>query len=444
MILASFLFATFFHLTCVLARVTFHDTSSLGWDPTIVQFAGYIDVDEGHNSLFYWFFESRNEPANDPVILFLNGGPGCSSMKALWLNFPGVIQANLSHTYNPYSWNANASILYLDNPAGTGLSTVGRDVNNTADMSRQVYEFLNIFFDSFPAYRELEVHVVALSDAGYYAPDIAVEILSHDEKLFNLASIAIGNGLVNAQLQYQYIQPMVCGAGGISPVLSPETCADMDLDTPLCVEQISDCNTQGYGCSEALDFCNQVTFNKIGNNLFNLEQPCDNITSECYPGDTYYVQYMNLPVVMTTVGSKKTNFTACNATIAQDFADSGSQLTVSSRNLTTILEEGVPVLIFSGDLDGTYNWLGTRAVSKTLKWSGHDEFISSNATDLELDKTVIGQATNYENLSFVRIFQAGHLTSYDKPKETLKILNTWMAGDYSFKSLRSQAYITLR
>lgn len=81
--------------------------------------------------LFYWLFESRNDPVTDPLILWLSGGPGCSSMLALFVeNGPyrivehgggaAVEDSSRLLRLNPHSWNSNATVIYLDQPAGTG------------------------------------------------------------------------------------------------------------------------------------------------------------------------------------------------------------------------------------------------------------------------------------------------------------------------------------
>ena len=90
-------------------------------DPGVKQYSGYIDLSTGAKHLFYWAFESRNDPATDPVILWMTGGPGCSSAVALFgENGPCKVNADGTATkLNPYSWNRNATLIYVDQPAGT-------------------------------------------------------------------------------------------------------------------------------------------------------------------------------------------------------------------------------------------------------------------------------------------------------------------------------------
>lgn len=87
--------------------------------------AGYIHVGEGRQ-LFYWFFESRHDPQTDPLVIWLSGGPGCSSALALFSeNGPYHVVRDrrgpgVHLELNPYSWNTNATVVWLDQPAGTG------------------------------------------------------------------------------------------------------------------------------------------------------------------------------------------------------------------------------------------------------------------------------------------------------------------------------------
>ena len=75
---------------------------------------------------FYWFFESRSDPANDPLIIWLTGGPGCSSTLALLgENGPCSVNDDATGTVtNPYSWNSKANILWLDQPVGKSVRPI--------------------------------------------------------------------------------------------------------------------------------------------------------------------------------------------------------------------------------------------------------------------------------------------------------------------------------
>merc|ERR1719456_1262800 len=92
-------------------------------DPSVKQHSGYFSVG-GSKKYFYWLFESRSDPANDPTVMWLAGGPGCSSMTGLLFeNGPCSVDANGSSTIlNPYSWNARANVMWVDQPPGTGFS----------------------------------------------------------------------------------------------------------------------------------------------------------------------------------------------------------------------------------------------------------------------------------------------------------------------------------
>ena len=121
-------------------------------DPGVKQSSGYIDLSTGAKHLFYWAFESRNDPATDPVILWMTGGPGCSSAVALFgENGPCKVNADGTATkLNPYSWNRNATLIYVDQPAGTGFSYgLGLD-HDEAQVSADMYDFLQQFFKAHP------------------------------------------------------------------------------------------------------------------------------------------------------------------------------------------------------------------------------------------------------------------------------------------------------
>lgn len=110
------------------------------------------------------FFESRSDPANDPVILWLNGGPGCSSLTGLFLELgPAKIDKNLQVVQNPFSWNSNASVIFLDQPVNVGFSYSYQQVDTTVAASKDIYALLTLFFHQFPEYAKQPFHLAGES-----------------------------------------------------------------------------------------------------------------------------------------------------------------------------------------------------------------------------------------------------------------------------------------
>ena len=143
-------------------------------DPGVKQYSGYIDLTTGAKHLFYWAFESRNDPATDPVILWMTGGPGCSSAVALFgENGPCKVNADGTATkLNPYSWNRNATLIYVDQPAGTGFSYGAKDATE-AGVARDMVDFLVQWFRTHGKFSDHDLYVTGESYAGHYVPAVS-------------------------------------------------------------------------------------------------------------------------------------------------------------------------------------------------------------------------------------------------------------------------------
>jgi len=95
---------------------------------TTATYSGYLPVTET-KSLHYVFAESMNDPTSDPVVIWFNGGPGCSSMLA-FMQENGPLAIDDGEDYiktNPYPWNTKANMLWIESPAGVGYSLAGTE-----------------------------------------------------------------------------------------------------------------------------------------------------------------------------------------------------------------------------------------------------------------------------------------------------------------------------
>ncbi|KAK8448702.1 hypothetical protein SEVIR_7G086400v4 [Setaria viridis] len=165
------------------------------------QYAGYVPVDDaGKRSLFYYFAEAEADPAAKPLVLWLNGGPGCSSVGvgAFSENGPFRPSGNVL-VRNEYSWNKEANMLYLESPAGVGFSysTDPSFYQGVGDSmtARDNLKFLQGWFAKFPQYKGRDLYITGESYAGHYVPQLAQRMVEFNkkEKLFNLKGIALGN-----------------------------------------------------------------------------------------------------------------------------------------------------------------------------------------------------------------------------------------------------------
>jgi hypothetical protein len=130
-------------------------------------------------------------------ILWLNGGPGCSSLDGVFKEVgPFHINNDLSLRLNPYGWDSVGSTVFLDQPVGTGMSYVTNAsgfAQSQADVNRAFTAFLRQFLKLFPTYQTRPLYIAGESYAGHYIPCIATYLLQQGVTV-NLAGVAIGNG----------------------------------------------------------------------------------------------------------------------------------------------------------------------------------------------------------------------------------------------------------
>jgi vitellogenic carboxypeptidase-like protein len=163
--------------------------------------------------MFFWFFPAQNGNTSAPVLLWLQGGPGATSLFGLF-NENGPIQVNDdgSLSERPITWNSLYSLLYIDNPVGTGYSFTSNDAGYTRtqnDVARDLYSALAQFFQIYTDYASSPFYVTGESYAGKYVPSIGYKIHVENQNpqvkvKINLAGLSMGNGWTDPYRQYTY------------------------------------------------------------------------------------------------------------------------------------------------------------------------------------------------------------------------------------------------
>ncbi|KAK2763957.1 hypothetical protein FQN54_009576 [Arachnomyces sp. PD_36] len=178
------------------------EVSSLPNSPSLPKsWAGRLPVPgtEPGNTLFFWLFEAEESAYDDNFIIWLNGGPGCSSLIGLTTgNGPISFIGNTTDlATNPYSWTKLGHVLYIDQPVGTGLSTASDPSPATSNdrVTSHFHAWLTDFYALFPHLLSKKTHILGESWAGFYIPDFTCKILENQDTLpINLQSISIGDG----------------------------------------------------------------------------------------------------------------------------------------------------------------------------------------------------------------------------------------------------------
>ncbi|CAK5080858.1 unnamed protein product [Meloidogyne enterolobii] len=140
-------------------------------------------LNAGNGNLFYYIFaESQGNPKTDPLVLWLNGGPGCSSLGGLF-NELGPYLLNKDGKklrQNPHSWNKYASVIFLESPACVGFSYNSKVKNVTTgdeEVAAANYAALKDFFTKYPSLKSNPFYLTGESYAGVYIPMLGVKIL---------------------------------------------------------------------------------------------------------------------------------------------------------------------------------------------------------------------------------------------------------------------------
>ncbi|XP_060081281.1 lysosomal protective protein-like isoform X2 [Ylistrum balloti] len=242
--------------------------------PSWKQYSGYLNA-TGDKKLHYWFLESQNNPKTDPVVLWMNGGPGCSSDLGL-LSEHGPFRINSDGEtvdYNMYSWNTVANMIYLEAPAGVGYSySPSKDYRTDDDqVAEDNHLALKQFFSKFPEYKANEFFVTGESYGGIYVPTLSARLV--DDSSFNFQGFVVGNGLSDAEMNTDSLIYFEYYHG----LIGDKVWADM---TEFCCGgNITRCSflanaKKSLGCEQLVEGVLNIVYSS-GLNEYNLYAPCE-------------------------------------------------------------------------------------------------------------------------------------------------------------------------
>ncbi|KAJ1375632.1 Peptidase S10, serine carboxypeptidase, partial [Sesbania bispinosa] len=194
----------------------------------------YVGLGENNDDdmqVFYYFIKSENNPEKDPLMLWLTGGPGCSSFSGLAFQIGPLAfeikeyDGNLPNLIlRPQSWTKVCSIIFVDLPLGTGFSYAKNLLAQRSDwkLVHHAHQFLRKWLIDHSEFLSNDLYIGADSYSGIPAPAIVQEISNGNEKGFqpwiNLQGYLLGNPITTHREKNHQI-PCAHGMGLISDEL---------------------------------------------------------------------------------------------------------------------------------------------------------------------------------------------------------------------------------
>ncbi|KPP65096.1 Lysosomal protective protein precursor-like [Scleropages formosus] len=348
--------------------------------PSFRQYSGYLNV-TGNKHLHYWFVESQGDPGTDPVVLWLNGGPGCSSLDGFLTEHGPFLIANM---------------LYLESPAGVGFSYSDEKkyATNDTEVSMNNYLALKEFFRLFPEYSKNEFYITGESYGGIYVPTLAERVM--EDSSINLQGIAVGNGLSSYELNDNSLVYFAYYHGLFGSSLW------MDLQSYCC----KDVNCDFY--SNKNPNCSKSNFHSIAalHKSVKLDPPCTNSTAS--------TKYLNNPYVKSAlhISTSAMDWEICSAEVNLNYKRLYMDVKKQYLNLLGALK--YRVLVYNGDVDMACNFLGDEWFVESLQ----QQVQVTRRTWLYntgVDQQVGGFVKEFSNLAFLTVKGSGHMVPTDSP-----------------------------
>ncbi|RPA88086.1 alpha/beta-hydrolase [Ascobolus immersus RN42] len=406
-------------------------------------YAGLIPISKKKDEdkkLFYWYWPTAPEnPNDDELVIWFNGGPGCSSLEGfLQENGPIFWQwGTFAPVPNQYSWHYLTNMVWVEQPVGTGFSTGKPTATSSEEAAEQFLGFLENFIDTFDLHNK-KIYVTGESYAGFYVPYVVDAMYRRDNKTyFDARGLMIYNPVLTDEFVHVDVSvvPFVEkyeGLFGFSP-------KQMDQFR----KQADECGYTEY-LKNALSFPLQGKLPgnpgagkkqdcKLWMRILNAaieKNPCFNvymIPTYCplmsdplgYPGTEPYLHpkagiYFQRPDVQQILHTEPTVWETCSGGILQDDTSTPSTWEVLPR----IIPKNERTIISHGVLDYRLLTNGTILAIQNMTWNGQQGFQKKPTERFIVPydkKGDLGIAHTERGLTYVEVNLAGHMVPQFQP-----------------------------
>jgi len=407
---------------------------------SLESYSGFLrtDGDQGGKEMYFWYFPPQEANTSEaPLLIWLQGGPGGSSMFGLFAEMgPIRLDASLQPHLNEYTWNKKYGMLFIDNPVGAGFSFTseqsGYCTNSKDCVAKNLVSLLDQFYMIFPETRT-ELYITGESYGGHYVPAFGAKILEHNDCDFfcapkiPLKGVAIGDG---------WIDPINMIPG------YPSLMSNLGLANDAEVAVIQD-----Y-CDRSVDFIKQgkltEAFNvwdeMLNGDIYPYPNYFHNITgSNNYdnlmmtnnpPAESYYAKYLNQPEIRKAIHVGDTCF-GCNSGTCEKHLMADFHVSLRPELERILSTAGMKVLVYSGQLDIIIASALTERFLPYLQWPSAKAFAAApkNVWRVEgSDVEVAGFVTEVPGFQRVIVRGAGHIVPLDQPRRALDMISRFVEG----------------
>ncbi|GFP99877.1 serine carboxypeptidase 24 [Phtheirospermum japonicum] len=409
------------------------------------QFSGYVTVNQEHGrTLFYWLTQAATNARNKPLVLWLNGGPGCSSVAYGASEEIGPFRINKTGSslyLNKYSWNRVANILFLESPAGVGYSYTNTSTNlkDSGDKrtAQDALVFLIRWMDRFPQYKYRDFYISGESYAGHYVPQLADKIYDYNKNssrpIINLKGFIVGNAVTDnyydnvGTITYWWTHSMISDRT-YKFILKSCNFRSQNV-SKKCDNAVSYAMNHEFGDIDQYSIytptCKAASQKKpkyslmLKNTLISLRfagyDPCT---------ESYAEKYYNRIDVQRALHANSTGipykWTACSDSLLRNWKDSEFSMLTTYKKL---IAAGLRIWVFSGDTDSVVPVTATRFslshLNLKIKTPWYPWYSAGQ---------VGGRTEVYEGLTFATVRGAGHEVPLFEPRRAFELFQTFLSG----------------
>ncbi len=392
-------------------------------------YSGYLTVNKTCNSsLFFWFFPAQNGHIDSPLLVWLQGGPGASSLFGLFSEH-GPIQVDEAGQLHPsnITWNSKYHLLFIDQPVGTGFSFTADDqcyVHTEDEVARDLYAMLIQFFQIYYEYASCDFYATGESYGGKYVPAIVYKIHAENPQAklkINLKGMAVGNGLIDPYNQWDY-GPAMYQMG----LIDQRQLEYVNLLTALAREAIRQGQyRQAYSIFGDL-------FDNVYPNMTGMID-AENYLRTNFPDKLFYY----IPWVTASEHRRQIhvgNMTYNDGEKVQIGLQDDAMQSITSK-VAVIVNSNYRVLIYSGLLDViipssvTMNWVDKFEWNYADQLRGAERIVWKVKED---DREIAGYLKQAHSFFLAWIRNAGHSVPYEQPRAAFDLIDRFISASLSF------------